>query len=97
MINGWLSKSFKLQRGIRQGCPLSALLFIAATQFMTDNIKNNHDIKGVMFNDKPDLKIVQLADDTTIIVNDMESVNNVVTEIERFSSLSGIILNKEKT
>jgi len=52
-----------------------------------------------MFNDKPELelKIVQLADDTTIIVNDMESVNNVVTEIERFSSVSGIILNKEKT
>ena len=31
-MNGWLSESFNLNRGIRQGCPLSALLFIIAVE-----------------------------------------------------------------
>ena len=26
--NGWISETFELQRVVRQGCPLSALLFI---------------------------------------------------------------------
>ena len=98
-VDGWLSESFKLQRGIRQGCPLSALLFITAAEFMTLNIENNDTIHGVMFENKPEMhiKIAQLADDTTIFVRNMTSVNNVMQEIERFSAVSGIRLNKQKT
>ena len=98
-MNGWLSRSLELEKGIRQGCPLSALLFIMATQILSSNVKNNVKIKGVTFKEEPDLeiKIVQLADDTTIFVNDMESVNYVIKTIEKFSLLSGIYINKYKT
>jgi hypothetical protein len=30
--NGWISKKVKMSRGVRQGCPLSALLFIIVVE-----------------------------------------------------------------
>ena len=44
LVNGWKTKSFELSRGIRQGCPLSALLFIMAVEIMADRIRNNNQI-----------------------------------------------------
>ena len=44
--NGWISKTCKMNRGIRQGCPISALLFIFATEILACNIRSNKDIDG---------------------------------------------------
>ena len=32
--NDWVSKTFQKRRGIRQGCPLSAILFILVVEAM---------------------------------------------------------------
>ncbi len=37
--NGNTSGIFKLQRGVRQGCPLSAYLFILAIEILANKIK----------------------------------------------------------
>ena len=50
--NGWISKSIITQRGIRQGCPVSALLFIIANEVMAVNIRNNSNIKGFCIRNK---------------------------------------------
>ena len=98
-INSRLSKSFKVESGIRQGCPLSALLFVLAAEFMSINIKQNKNIEGFKFykDNKLETKIVQMADDTTLFVNNKTSVQLVLNEIERFTIVSGIELNKPKT
>ena len=44
--NGWISEMFKNTRGIRQGCPLSALLFVLSIEIMALRIWNNKNIKG---------------------------------------------------
>ena len=39
-----LQEPFEVQRGIRQGCPLSALLFLLVVEILGDRIrKNTHD------------------------------------------------------
>jgi hypothetical protein len=37
---------FKNTRGIRQGFPLSALLFVLSVEIMASRLRNNKDIKG---------------------------------------------------
>ena len=98
-MNGWLSESFNINRGIRQGCPLSALLFIIAVEMLSVNIKQNKEIKGIEIGNENDLeiKVVQLADDTTLLVKDETSVLKALETISTFSDVSGVRLNKNKT
>ena len=37
--NGWTSEPFKIKKGIRQGYPLSALIFLLVVEIMSLNIK----------------------------------------------------------
>ena len=71
--NGYSSRFFTVSRGIRQGCPLSALLFIMAVEILSLNIQQNNNIKGIEIN-KKEIKISQLADDTTLFLQDMSSL-----------------------
>ena len=97
LINGWLSESFQVRRGIRQACPLSALLFILATETSSVNTKQDQTVKWIKVGNELEVKIVQLADDTTVMVENDISVVNVLDIICRFSNVSGItVYNKKK-
>ena len=49
LVNGWTSEPFCVERGIRQGCPLSALLFVLAVEFMANKIRSNEVIKPLRY------------------------------------------------
>ena len=100
MNNGWLSDMFRNSRGIRQGCPLSALLFVISVEIMALRLRNNKNIRG--FEVKIDeinhcIKISQLADDTTLFFANKIEIPLALNEIEIFGSFSGLKINRTKT
>ena len=93
--NGYLSQRFPLSRGIRQGCPILALLFILVAEVLSTKLRTNDEIKGIEINGFG-YKIIQLADDTTIFVNDLNALEMSINEFLKFEKLSGLKLNLEK-
>ena len=87
---------FPLQRGVRQGCPLSGILFVLGIELFARALKNKSSIKGIEVNGH-EIKSAQYADDTTIFVRDRESVLELLSLLEEFSSLSGLEINTSKT
>ena len=61
-INGFLSASFKIHRGVRQGCPLSAFLFIVFIEPLLQAIESTEAIEGFGILCP---KLVSYADDIT--------------------------------
>ncbi len=53
--NGSTSSYFKLEPGVRQGCPLSAYLFLVVIETLANEIWNDKSIEGIRI-DKKKLK-----------------------------------------
>jgi len=94
--NGYCTKFFQLQRGIRQGCPVSAYLFILCVELLACKIRANSTIKGITIKDYT-YNVLQFADDTVIITNSLEGIRECLRVLRHFGSVSGLVINKEKT
>jgi exonuclease III len=73
---GWISDSFSINCGIRQGCPLSPLIFVLAVELLAIKIRNS-DIIGIQVphkNNTIGIKIQQMADDTTLFLKDQNDI-----------------------
>ena len=95
--NGHISNFFKIERGVRQGDPLSPYLFIIAVEILSGHLKNHPNVKGITFRNTEYL-ISQLADDTTLLLDGTyESLKQVFIVLDEFKTLSGLTLNHSKT
>lgn len=96
--NGFITETFKLTRSIRQGCPLSALLYSLVAEALGLAITEEKEIRGIDTEENRELqKVYQYADDTTIIVQDVASVVKAMDIIEKYCKGSGAKINKQKT
>ena len=94
--NGYASAFFNLQRGVRQGCPLSGSLFVLCAEILANAIRSNAGIQGINIYGK-EFKISQYADDTTVFVSDIRSAQNLFQLLDAFQNCSGLEVNKSKT
>ena len=96
---GWLSGCFPTERGIRQGCPLSPLLFVIAVEILAIKIRHCKDIEGIEIQNNEATavsKLKQFADDTTLTLKNENDIHLTIQIIDDFTCFSGLKLNKAK-
>jgi len=99
LVNGSLSSSIPVERGVRQGCPLSPLLYVLCIEPLAAAIRADTQIKGVHLpgGSGRDTKIVQYADDNTVVLTDSRSIDRTFELISKYESGTGAKLNLGKT
>ena len=94
--NGWASHFFEIQKGVRQGCPLSPYLFVLSVEVLAKAIQDNKSIKGIFVN-RREIKLSQYANDTTLILDGTkESLRTSLKTLDHFYEVSGLKLNDKK-
>jgi hypothetical protein len=94
--NGTTQNIFPLERGVCQGCPLSAYLFLIIIEILAINIRINPSIKGIKIGNQS-LKICLLADDITLLLHDLKSIETTLKTLKQFKKCSGLQINIEKS
>ena len=100
---GNLLKLIELGRGARQGDPIASILFVLSIEILLIAIRNNQKIEPYVL-ERPVIgqaiktKVGAYADDVTIIMPRSEkSIKEVVSTLDKFETLAGLRVNKDKT
>ena len=102
LLNGSPLKPFKMEKGLRQGDPLSPYLFILVSEALVHIFKKAHQMNLIQAVDigkaKVSLKHLQFADDTLIVApKNATCIINYFRILDVFALMSGLTLNYSKS
>ena len=93
ILNGQKLEAFPLKSVIRQGCPLSPLLFNIILEVLARTIRPEKEIKGIQIG-KVKAKLSLFADDMIVYLEDpIASAQKLLKLISNFSKVSGYKIN----
>ena len=99
IVNGVMTKQYKVGRGIHQGDPMSCLLYNFAIEPLADAIRSSN-LKGIGINEDVDRLIVSLfADDTLVYLGEEDDLKKLQQIINTFckASTARLIWKKQNT
>ena len=95
-INGGLSTPFKINRSVRQGCPLSGMLYALSIEPMLHRIQTQ--VEGMEVQDFNERYVVSAyADDLMVMVNTQKDVEKLKDTVTGFEMISAAKVNWEKS
>lgn len=99
LVNGALTEKININSGVRQGCPLSPLLFICCIEPLVVSLCGEKIIRGVTIpgSGGREAKVLSYMDDVVVVCKDVRSVKRAVLVAECFCSVSGFKINLEKS
>ena len=97
IVNNSPTNWFSVERGCRQGDPISPYIFLICAEILAHMIRQNENIKGYsLFN--VEIKISSYADDTSLFLDgSQESFEYCVHTILEYAKYSGLAMNFDKT
>jgi ribonuclease HI/exonuclease III len=102
LVNGKVSGFFKASRGLRQGCPLSPLLYAlqaSALSFQLENAQLHKDLMGLSITPGvKDINHAQFADDTLLLGGASPIIaKKFKEELDAYAEASGSEINLAKS
>ena len=94
------SKEFNIEKGVKQGDPLSSLLFNCASEQLMRTVKQRWRGKGHGVALKPNderLTNLRFADDILLITQSLPSITEMITDLSTEAKNIGLHLHPEKT
>lgn len=95
IINGKPSARISVQSSVKQGCPLSPLLFCIYLEPFCRTILKNRLINGFSLHGT-EVKLLSYADDVAIFCRDKLSIVQAVRDLKYYCDLTGAAVNWEK-
>lgn len=94
-INGDTSNPIPIRKGVKQGCPISPLLFNIAIEPLIRRISSLHRSEGIKVDDTV-ISIQAYADDVVLLSSSRRGLMNMICTLERFCRYAGMRLAEEK-
>lgn len=100
-INGSLEGFFKASAGLRQGDPISPYLFVICMEVLSVYLSKLENSSAFKFHWKckaSSITHLMFADDVLLFCNgDIESVKALLSAVQSFQDVSGLVINKNKS
>ena len=97
IVNGWISRKIHPTRGVRQGCPLSPILYVLVAETLSSTIRST-PITGLQLpQTTQSLKVAQYADDTNVVTTSDRDFRILQECLSLYQDGSGARLNISKS
>ncbi|KAJ8335384.1 hypothetical protein SKAU_G00387260 [Synaphobranchus kaupii] len=98
-INGHISGLVRQRSGVRQGCPLSPLLYVLYMEPFAAVVRADPLVDGLLVPGSGGrmVKIAQDADDTALFLQSDRALLRALTLLDQFGEASGVSLNRGKS
>ncbi|KAJ1167446.1 hypothetical protein NDU88_007837 [Pleurodeles waltl] len=100
LISGWKTDPFPVLSGVKQGFPLSPLVFICVIELLAKRIRQNRDMRGVTVlgsKGRGEVKYSLYTDDVSVFCADGRSINELEKTCIEFGTASGAKINSTKS
>lgn len=95
-VGGGLSRPVPVQRGIRQGCPLSGMLYALAIEPLLNQLRQG--LTGLAFSEdaRKSISLSAYADDVTVLVTSQDDVHVLEQKLALYEKASSAKVNWSK-
>lgn len=93
-MQGKYSKQIDIKRGVKQGCPLSPVIFNIALDNLIRDLEKHKELGYQVGTDR--FTVQAYADDVLLISNSEQNMNLLIERVRRFTEESGMELATEK-